>query len=290
MTSYRLREGATLVLRVDDGPWQTLTFDQDTVPDATAEDGELHATGEQLAAAVDGVDGVTADVDPDGALVLATEGTGESTVLEVDPTASTAAAALGLGAGGPVTVSGHGPGSAVLTGAAAGPYALPPGAAMSVQVDDRSRRKVTFDDQDGQWSAEDVAARINRQLRRAVARPTGDAHVRLTSPTQGVGSRLAVTPPAADAPDAAAVLGFTGDTALSDPYPTAPARLVCRPAAGTTVLENLTSAPVELQLPTGRQVLPARGRLVVASGTAADGLLRRLVAQGTVRMSPERNS
>ncbi|SBT43159.1 hypothetical protein [Micromonospora auratinigra] len=289
MTSYRLREGATLVLRVDDGPWQTLTFGPDTVPDATAGDGELHATGEQLAAAFDGVDGVSADVDPDGALVLATEGTGESTVLEVDPTASTAAAALGLGTGGPVAVSGHGPGSAVLTGGA-GPYPLPSGAAMSVQVDSRSRRKVTFDDQDGQWSAEEVAARINRQLRRAVARATGDGHVRLTSPTRGVGSRLAVTPPATDVPDAAAVLGFTGDAALSDPYRTGPARLVCRPAAGTTVLENLTSAPVELQLPTGRQVLPARGRLVVASGTAADGLLRRLVAQGTVRMSPERNS
>ena len=57
--------------------------------------------------------------------------------------------------------------------------------------------------------------------------------------------------------------------------------------ADTAVVENLISAPVELHLPTGRSVLPARGRLVVARATAADGLLRRLVAHGTVRISPE---
>lgn len=290
MTSYRLSEGATLVLRVDDGPWQTLVFDADSLLGATATNGgELQATGAELAEAIGTLDGVTADVDADGALELATVGTGESTILEIDPVASTAAAALGLGADGTVAARGHGPGSAVLTSVNGGPYALPPTASMTVHVDGRSR-KVRFDDEHEQWSADDVAARINRQLRRSVARATGDGHVRITSPTLGVGSRLNITPPATDVPDAAAVLGFTDGAAHSDPYRTAPARLVCRPAADTTVVENLTSAPVELQLPTGRCVLPARGRLVVARGTAADGLLRRLAAHGTVRMSPERNS
>jgi hypothetical protein len=289
MTSYRVAEGATLVLRVDDGPWQTLVLDASSVPDATATDaGELEVTAAGLADAIGALDGVTGAAD-DGKLVLATVGTGESTVLELDREASTAAAALGL-ATGAVTARGQGPGSAAVTSANPGPYALAPEASMTVHVDGKSR-KVTFDEEEHDaWSAQDVAARINRQLRRKVARATGDGRVRVTSPTQGVGSRLAVTGPAAELPDAAAVLGFIGEAAHSDPYHTEPARLVCRPAADTAVVENLTSAPIELQLPTGRIVLPARGRLVVARDTAADGLLRRLVTQGTVRMSPERNS
>jgi hypothetical protein len=158
---------------------------------------------------------------------------------------------------------------------------------MTVHVDGRSR-KVTFDeDGHGEWTAEEVATRINRELRRKIARATGGGRVRITSPTQGVGSRLEVTGPATDVPDAAGVLGFVGEARRSDPYRTEPARLVCTPIPDTAVVENLTSAPIELQLPTGRSVLPARGRLVVARHTAADALLRHLIAQGTVRMSPE---
>ncbi|MEU4713987.1 hypothetical protein AB0F73_10105 [Micromonospora purpureochromogenes] len=291
MTSYRLTEGATLVLRVDDGPWQTLVFDGTNLRRATTTPGgDLETTGEDLAEAVGTFDGVTGDVDAEGNLVLSTVDTGETTVLDVDPVASTAAAALGLGPGGMVTASGQGPGSARLTSVHRGPYELPPAASMTVHVDGKAR-KVTFDDEEHeQWTAEDVAVRINRQLRRKVARATGEGRLHITSPTQGVGSRLTVTEPAGDLPDAAAVLGFTGEAAHSDPYRTEPARFVCRPAAETTVVENLTSAPIELQLPTGRCVLPARGRLVVARDMAAEGPLLRLVAQGTVRMSPERKS
>jgi len=294
MTTYRLTEGATLVLRVDDGPWQTLVFAGAKLQGAiTTVAGELQATGEDLAETIGVLDGITGAIDGAGNLVLSTVDTGETTVIEVDPVASTAAAALGLGPGGTVTASGHGPGSASLTSVHSGPYALPPAASMTVDVDGKAR-KVTFGDEEHQqWTAEDVAAQINRQLRRQirhqVARATGDGRVRITSPTRGVGSRLTVTEPAADVPDAAAVLGFTGEAAHSEPYRTEPARLACRPAAETAVVENLTSAPIELQLPTGRSVLPARGRLVVARDMAADGLLLRLVAQGTVRMSPERN-
>jgi hypothetical protein len=247
-----------LVLRVDDGPWQTVELE--------GADGRLE--GEELAAAVGALDGITATVGEDGSLVLATEETGETASLEVE--------------GAPVA-RGRGPGHASLTGSEPGPYALPADAAMTLHIDGKSR-KVTFDEADhDEWSAEDVAARINRQLRRKVARVTGDGFVRITSPTQGVGSSVAVGPEAA-------VLGLAGE---SDPYRAEPARLVLRPPAGiadTAVVENLTAGPIELQLPTGRSVLPARGRLTVTRATAADGLLRRLAAQGTVRMSPERNS
>lgn len=291
MTTYRLTEGASLVLRVDDGPWQTLVFDGANLRGATTTTaGELQTTGEDLAETIGALDGITGAADGEGTLVLSTVDTGETTVLEVDPVASTAAAALGLGLGATVTASGHGPGSASLTSVHSGPYALPPAASMTVHVDGKTR-KVTFGDEEHQqWTAEEVAAQINRQLRRKVARATGGGRVRIASPTQGVGSRLAVTEPTANVPDAAAVLGFTGEAAHSEPYHTEPGRLICRPATETAVVENLTSAPIELQLPTGRCVLPARGRLVVARDMAADSLLLRLAARGTVRMSPERNA
>lgn len=290
MTTYRLSEATTLVVRVDEGPWQTLVLDTTSLTGATSTDaGELQVSGADLAGAVDGLDGITGAVDDDGKLVLSTVGTGTTTVLEVDPVASTAAAALGLGPG-PVLASGSGPGSAGLTSTRRGPYALSSAASMTIHVDGRSR-KVTFDDgDDREWTAAEVAARVNRQLRRHVARVTGDERLRITSPTQGVGSRVTVTAPTSDVPDASIVLGFTGEAAHSDPYRTEPARLTCRPVADTAVVENLTSAPIELQLPTGRCVLPGRGRLVIARDLVADGLLLRLVAQGTVRMSPERTA
>jgi hypothetical protein len=284
MTGYRLREGDTLALRVDDGPWQTVVFDPAHFPGATVDDtGGIEVSGADLAAAADALDGVTATVDDDGRVVLATADSGESAILEIDP-ACAAAAALGLGAG---VAHGAGPGHARLVGAAAGPYELPVGAELVVQVDAAKPRTMTFDE-DGheEWTAEQIAASINKQARRKVAAATGDGHVRLASPTQGVGSRVEV------GGDAAAVLGFTGPAALSDPYRAEPARLVCRPAGsgGRVVVENLTPAPIELHLPTGRQVLPARGRLVVGRDAADDALLRHLAAHGTVRTSPERNA
>jgi hypothetical protein len=254
-----------LVLRVDDGPWQSV--------EREGPNGRLE--GEELAAAVGALDGITAAVGEDGSVVLATEETGETASFEVE--------------GAPV-VRGRGPGHASLTGSQPGPYALPVDAAMTLHIDGKSRR-VTFDEADhDEWAAEDVAARINRQLRRKVARVTGDGCVRITSPTQGVGSSVSVGGPDAGGPDAAAVLGLAGE---SDPYRAEPARLVLRPpaeVADTAVVHNLTAAPIELQLPTGRSVVPARGRLTVTRATAADGLLRRLAAQGAVRVSSERNS
>jgi hypothetical protein len=280
MTGYRLHEGDTLALRVDDGPWQTVVFDSAHFPAATADDtGGIEVSGADLAAAADALVGIAATVDDDGRVVLATADSGESATLEIDP--GSAAAALGLGAG---VVRGAGPGHARLVGAEAGPYTLPAGAELVVQVDAAKPRTMTFDE-DGpeEWTAEQIAASINKQARRKVAAATGDGHVRLASPTQGVGSRVEV------GGAAAAVLGFTGPAALSDPYRAEPARLVCRPggSTGRVVVQNLTPAPIELHLPTGRQVLPALGRLVVDRD---DALLRQLAAHGTVRTSPERNA
>lgn len=270
MTSYRIPAGAELSVRVDDGVWQTVRL---PAGETTAKD---------LAELLSDLDGVRGEV-RDDALALVSDGVGETALLRV---AGSGAAALGLAQDS--YAEGLGPGSARLTGRHEGPFTLPRGASMTVHVDGLAR-KVAFGEATERTAAE-VCAAINARLRRVVARPTADGRVQLTSPTTGVGSRLSVTAPADAAPDAAAVLGFTGDASHAEPYRTLPARLVCRPAADTTVVENLTSAPIELQLPTGRLVLPARGRLVLARDTAADALLQRLTAQGAVRMSPERNT
>ena len=240
MITYRLTEGATLVLRVDDGPWQVLVFDAAKLQGAIATAaGDLRTTGEDVAKTIGVLDGMTGAVDGEGKLVLSTVDTaGGTAVLEVDPVASTAAATLGLGPGGTVTASGYGPGSASLTSVHSEPYALPPATSMTVHVDGKTR-KLSFGDEEHQpWTAEDVAAQINRQLRRQVARATGDGRVRITSLTQGVGSRLTVTEPAADVPDAVAVLGFTGEAAHNEPYRTEPGRLVAQGTVRTSPERN----------------------------------------------------
>lgn len=279
MTSYRLAEGMMLAVRVSEGPWQSVTFRRGAFADITA------ATAEELAAVMGKLDGIEARVHQ-GRLVLVTEETGEGTSVEVDLAASTAAGALGIAAG---AARGSGPGAAQLTGAASGPFSFPKGASMTLQVDGKAR-KLVFNPEgtDGPRDAGKVASVINSALRRRIARPTGDGRLRLVSPTLGVGSRLSVSAPAGDAPDAAQLLGLVG--AQSEPYRSEPARLVCPPAAETTVVENLTATPIELYLPAGRTVLPARGRRVIARDVAADALLQRLLAQGSVRMSPERKS
>ena len=279
-STYALTEGATLVVRADEGAWQTVTFRAAMFSDIGA------AVADEVAAAIDKLDGLTGSVDPQGRLVVATEETGEHAAVEVDVAASTAAAALGLTAGR-ASANGSGFGAARLTGTAPEPFALTANASMTVHVDGKAR-KVTFKDARANrpMSAATVAKAINTTLRRKVARPTGDGRVMLTSPTIGVGSRLAVTAPRAkDVPDAAAALGFVDESAHTDPYPSEPARLVCAAVPDTASVVNLTAAPIELQLPTGRTVLPARGRLVIARDVAAEGLLVRLADQGSVRVS-----
>jgi hypothetical protein len=279
-STYALSEGATLVVRADERPWQTVTFTAAMFADIGA------AGADEVAAAIDTLDGLTGSVDPEGRLVVASEETGEQASVEVDLSASTAAAALGLTAGR-AGARGQGLGAARLIGRATEPFTLPARASMTVQVDGRTRRVTLHTGRSSRsMDAAAVAKTINTTVRRAVARATADGRVMLVSPTIGLGSRLAVTRPRdADVPDAAAVLGFVGQAASADPYRSEPARLVCAGTPGTATVENLTAAPIELQLPTGRAVLPARGRLVVARDMAAEGLLSRLAQQGSVRVS-----
>ena len=275
--TYRLAEGETLVLRTDDSPWQTATFAVADFADIGA------ATADEAAAVIDRLDGIAASANQAGYLVLATEETGEYAQIEVNVAASTAAAALGLAADR-AGARGHGIGAARLIGTASEPFALPAHATMTVSVDGRTR-KVAFDAA-GSADAATVAQVINAKLRRKVARPTAEGRIMLVSPTIGAGSRLSVTPPGdRDIPDASARLGFVGAAAHTDPYPSGQARLVCTPTPDTALVVNLTAVPIELQLPTGRAVLPARGRVAVTRDVAADALLLRLVSQGAVRLS-----
>jgi hypothetical protein len=274
-TTYRIADGSTLVVQAGDAPWQTITFHDADFADPAA------ATAAELAAKLSDLDGIEA-ADDAGTLVLTSAETGEYAAVAVDTGASTAAAALGLT--GQPAAQGSGPGAARLVGSATEPFQLPEHAVLHVAVDGGKPRKVVLD-LDGPADAETVAKAINGKLRRKLASHTAGGAVRLTSPTAGVGSSLAVTPPDDDAPDAAALLGFTGPRAATDPYPAAPARLRCQPYAGTAQLVNLTAAAVELQLATGRLVLPARGALPVSAETAAEPLLRRLAEQGVLRFA-----
>ena len=273
---YRLADGASLVLRAGDAPWQAVVFDHTLFADIGA------ASADEVAAVIDELDGVNAFVGEDGRLVLASQETGEHARVEVDIPLSTAAAALGLTGTGIACACGAGPGAARLLGSATQPFRLPGNAAMTVHVDGRARR---IDFGAGKTHTAATAAEvINTKLRRDVARPTGDGRVLLVSPTIGAGTRLSVTAPA-DVPDAAVVLGFTGDTASAEPYRSVPARLDCPAAPSTAVVHNATGAPIELQLPAGRAVLPAGGQLTLTMATAMDAVVLRLVALGAARVT-----
>jgi hypothetical protein len=273
-TPYRIADGSTLVVQAGDAPWQTVTFHDADFADPQA------ATAAEIAAALSTLDGIEA-TDDAGTLVLTSAETGEYAAVTVDAAASTAAGALGLT--GQPAARGSGPGAARLVGSATEPFQLPEHAALQIAVDGGKPRKVILD-LDGAVDAEAVAKAVNGKLRRRLATHTATGAVRLTSPTSGVGSALAVLPPEDDAPDAAVLLGFTGPHAATDPYPAAPARLSCPPYADTVDLVNLTAAAVELQLATGRLVLSARGALPVSAETAAEPLLRRLAEQGVLRI------
>lgn len=282
--TYRLSAGDTLVLRSDDAPWERVTFRKRDFADIAA------ATAAEVVAALGRLEGLTAD-DDGGLLVLASVDTGDASRVEVDTDASTAAAALGLlggSASGPAAAQGSGLGPARLVGTTTAPFRIPAKARMTVRVDGRGRR-VTLDAASGA-SAQHVVDALNTTLRRPIARATADDRVALVSPTLGVGSSLEVLGPDDDtAPDAAAVLGLTGDSALSEPYRSEPARLVCAPAPDATVVVNLTASPVEVHLPAGPVVLAARGRLLLPREVAAGPVLRRLAEQGSVRLERPRD-
>jgi hypothetical protein len=284
VTGYALRDGQALVISVNDAAWETITFRTGDFARVEA------ATAAEVAEVVGRAGTVTATVDCDGRLVLATVSRGATASIELDPVRSTAAEALGL-ADGPLRVEGSGPRAARLVSQAAAPYALPKGAEMSVAIDGQLRRISFKDVTPGGASAEEVASAINERFP-GVAGVTRDARVMLQSPTPGAGSSVRVEPGRAGprTADAAGIIGFSGPAALSevpggDPASTRVAQLASggrRPDLG---VENLTGAPIEFLFVTRSAVLPARGSLRISPAEAAHRPLQRLIAEGAVRLT-----
>jgi hypothetical protein len=280
--TYRLAAGDTLAVRADDGDWQHVTFRKKDFADISA------ATAAEIVTSLAGLNNVTASEDA-GRLVLTSDESGAGARVEVDLTASSAGAALGLasGAGGAdgglVSARGTGLLAARVTSTNRAPFRLAAKSRMTVRVDGRGRT-VTLGAATAA-SAQHVADAVNAALRRKVARATADDRVTLVSPTVGAGSSIEVLGPAGDdVPDAAATLGFLGGAGHSEPYRSEPARLVCTPVPDGTVVRNLTAAPVELHLPGGAVVLPAQGEVVLPREIAASPALSQLAGRGTVRL------
>jgi hypothetical protein len=158
---------------------------------------------------------------------------------------------------------------------------------MTITVNGR-RRRITFEKgiTAGKATAAQVAETINAKLA-GIARVTRDDRVMLTSPSVGVDSRLQVKPGRVDRGkvDAAAILGFVGAAAISQPYKAEPARLVCSGQRVGLSVVNLTADPIELHFPTGTTVLPARSSLPLSPTEAAHGPLQRLIERGVVRLT-----
>jgi len=141
----------------------------------------------------------------------------------------------------------------------------------------------------GSATAAEVVAVIDA-VHPGVARATRDERIALTSQTIGFGSSLEVKPGGGNRGevDAAAILGFVGSAALSRPYDSTPARVVCGGPHTSLRAVNLTGGPIELHLSSGPMLLPARGTLLLPTGEMASEPLQRLGAQGQVRLMPDR--
>jgi hypothetical protein len=276
MKTYTIAEGDTLVVSVNNCAWETIAFAAADFQDSAA------ATAEELAALIKRSGILDAAVDQQGNLVLATPTGGGHTSLEVDLERSTVAARLGLS-----VAQAHGSGlqSARLTSLAAEPYALPRGAEMSISVDG-TKRRITFDSgfTEGAASAAEIARLINARHKH-IACVTRDGRVQLGALNPGPQSRLEVEAGRADKVDAAAILGFVGAAALSQPYTQLPAAIVCAGRQPALSVVNLTDNAIELLLPTGPVVLPARGSLHLPPSALAHGPLQRMLSLGSIRLA-----
>lgn len=279
MRTYQLEDGATLVVSIDGGAWETIAFSK-------ADFGDIgQATAAEVAKVLDGHDLLDASVDDGGDLVIRTATRGSTASLEIDPDRSTAAAPLGLSGGAAAT--GSGLQLARLIGLARAPFPLPAGAEMNVVVDGR-RRKVTFDRgiTAGAATADEVVKEINAR-QKGVARVSRDDRVMLTSSTFGPDGAVEVRPPDDPAKmDAAGILGFVGAASVSRPYAAEPAVLRGTGPWTGLAIANLTAAPIELHLPAGPLWAPAGRTIPIDTAAAAHPALQRLIAQGAVRLMP----
>lgn len=283
MTAYLLNDGDTLVFSANESDWETVTFKKGDFVDVGA------ATAEELAQVLNRSGSLDARPDAEGRLVLATAASGGHTLLEVDLQQSTASSALGLAG-----AQAHGSGLQAarlisrVSGPKTKPYNLPLEAELYLVVDGR-RQRLSFNKLlNPQATAAEVVEYINGQAKlKGIASLSRDDRVILTSPTVGAGSSLAVEPGRTDHGkiDAAPILGFTGGAALSQPHITRPAELVCSGRQAGLQIHNLTGSPIELHLPTGSIVLPARGAMPLSPGDIAHSPLQRLIQQGQVRLS-----
>jgi hypothetical protein len=283
--TFTIRDGDTLVFSVNQGPWETVIFKAADFKNIGT------ATVEELAAVLNRSGSLNAHADENGQLVLATVAKGEHSSLEVDLARSTGAAALGI-SGGQARTQGTGLRPARLISRIAVPqgqhYNIPPEAEMNLVVD-KSRARMAFDKlASPQATVPQVVDYLNRRTKiKGIASLTRDGRIVLTSPTVGANSVVAVEPGRVDQGkvDAAAILGFIGTSALDKPYPTGPAAIVCSGQQMGLRLVNLTNSPIELHLPSGSLLLPARGAMPLSARDTAHGPLQRLIDQGQVRLT-----
>jgi hypothetical protein len=282
MTTHALNHGDTLTVSANGGAWQTVTFANKDFANILA------ATPAEVATSLGRLDGIEAGVAPDGHLVLRTTAIGAHASIEIDPTRSTAATSLGLSALGG-RAAGTGLRAAQLVSAATEPYRLPAKSAFVVVVNGR-RRTIKLDGAitPRAATAAEISAAVNARLPR-VAQLARDGRVMLTSPTVGEGSSVEVLPGTIDNgwTDAAAVIGFAGADSISRPYPTGPAELDLAGGQAALHVENLTAGPIELAVPDGTVILPARATMPLPVGAVADAAFHGLVQRGAIRLTLE---
>ena len=187
MTTYELRPGDTVAVSVNGGAWQVATFAKKDFADIAA------ATPAEVGAVIARLSGVTAGVADDGHLVLRTEAAGAHASIEIDPSRSTAAGALGLTAGAS-RAAGTGLRAAQLVSEAAEPFRLPDASGFVVIVNGRKRTiKLDGAITARAATAAEIASAVNARLT-GVAQATRDGRVMLTSTTVGDGSSVEVRP------------------------------------------------------------------------------------------------
>lgn len=278
MIAYQINDGDILVVSVDGGAWETITFGAGDVQDPTA------ATPNELVNVINRSGTLASYLDARGYLMLATSTRGGLASLDIDLTHSTAAVPLGL-AGRP-HAQGSGLLPARLVSLVTERYSLSLGAEMTLVVD-RLRRRITFDKgiTAKKATAAEVVKVINARVK-GTARVTRDGRLMLTSPTVGVDSSLAVEPGRVGQGkvDAASILGFVGAAAFSQPYEARPAEMACSGRRAGLRAVNLTASPLQFHFPTGTTVLPPRASLPLSPSEVAHAPLQRLIAQGVVRL------
>lgn len=277
---YLVKPGQQLVISVDRGAWEHVTFeagDFRTVSEPTVR---------EIATAISRKASAAASVDSNGYLILSTESHGEGATLEIDLARSTAAHGLGLTGHG-CSTRGTGPRPAQSISLRKEPFHLERGARMTVVIDGKARQ-IVFEAGANGSSAAGVARVINGKRSAApVAFPTREGEVRITSPSAGPESSVEIRPGVET--DAAGPLGFTGAAAYDKPYSASPATIVCAGSGASAALVNQSPGPVELHLASGTISLGARESRRISLAESASADLQRLINQGVVALCMARD-